>query len=123
MTDKLTQRPVQCKPMAGIKIFRIKSSPWNLLWSVWNGGVCYMNQVRKTTWLSIATLGKVHAIPITSTTKAILKQGKNQVSISDSVRRSFKLIFEFDDDKQARTFICEFESNKVQLLESMKVQD
>ncbi|KAJ3036020.1 hypothetical protein HDU99_010531 [Rhizoclosmatium hyalinum] len=113
---KEKRRPCHCKPILGIHVFKIKTSKTQVLWNVWNGGVCYFNNIRKRTWLSIATLDKVYALTIMSTVKCERVAGTNQISLSDFPSFAFNVVIEFKDEKALEGFLSEFTAHKAHML-------
>ncbi|KAI9349082.1 periplasmic binding protein-like I [Obelidium mucronatum] len=109
-------RPCLCETMSGIQIFKMKSHPTQAFWSVWDGGVCYINHARKTAWVSLATLGSVHTLTLTATMKADKVPGLNQISISDFPMYQYRFILEFKDEASATAFINAFSNHKTRFL-------
>ncbi|KAJ3293637.1 hypothetical protein HDU79_000131 [Rhizoclosmatium sp. JEL0117] len=113
---KSHHRPCHCKQILGIHVFKIKTAKTQIIWNAWNGGVCYFNNTRKRTWMSIATLDKVHTITIMSTVRCERITGVNQVSISDFPSFKFHVILEFKDVKTLESFMSEFQAHKTFML-------
>ncbi|KAJ3021127.1 UNVERIFIED_CONTAM: hypothetical protein HDU68_009788 [Siphonaria sp. JEL0065] len=114
--NKKARRPCHCQSFTGIKIFKFKLKKYQPLWNVWNGGVLYFNNVRKRTWISIATLDKVYTFTIMSTSKIERIGNFNQVSISNFPGFKYHLIVELKDDEATKAFITEVIAVKSQML-------